>query len=70
MNWQVLVPEFQKYYQLKNETKEVVLRPFSNHMEGIEVENPSMVDFSQPPRGAKPGSYKIMKMEIWSNDEW
>lgn len=70
MNWQVLVPEYSQYYRLTNVTKEVMLKPFSNHMEGIEVENPIMEDFSQPPRGVKPGSYKITRMEIWHNDEW
>jgi hypothetical protein len=56
------------FYSLTRETKEVLLRPFSNYMEVLERRDSSPQDFSRPPTNAKPGSYNITKMEIWSGD--
>ena len=70
MSWQLLVPTVQKYYSLNLKVNEVILSPFSNCMDCLDLSNPNQKDFSRPPPGAKPGSYNMTRMEVWSDDHW
>ena len=64
LNWQLLVPEYQKYYAQLTEEKEVVLSPYSNCMDCLELTKFTPDDFSRPPRH-DPGKLTITRIDVW-----